>query len=342
MKRLLLLALIPLTLSAQPQREPTTTEKMFSFDQHLVIHNRVVLKVKGKPITVMDIVKRMDMMFLQQFPDLIDNEIARYQFYTASWRQFLEAVLDEQLIVLDAEERKIKVSEGEVRRAMERTFGSDPITSLSKIGMTFSEAYDLFEADLLVQKMNMGMVYQRALPEVKPKMILEQYQKMVAENPPKEIYHYRVLSFRAPSEQEAKEKALRAYTALVKGEVEFAKVPDLFEEEGITVSLSEEFSRETAQMSVAHRSALKELGADTISHPVLRKGVAYLFQVQNIEHKEVASFHEMELELQKSVLQEQIVARTDQYRKQLRERYGFGEKELAAMIPDDFSPFALQ
>jgi hypothetical protein len=341
MKRLLL-CLLPLSLFAADFEGPSEAQKFFEFDQHLVVQNRVLLKVGGKPITVMDLVKRMDMVFFQQYPQLMDNQVARYQFYENSWRHFFNIVLDEQLVVQDAKEKHITVKEGEVRRSMERTFGNDPITNLTKAGLTFQEAYDLLEADLLVQKMNGGMVFQKALPEVKPKRVQEFYKKMLEENPPKELYKYQVLSFRAPSEVEAKERALKAYKAIDSGELAFADVADNLSEKGVKVTLSEEFNREKSEMSVAHQAALKELGEGRVSSPVIRKGVVYLFHMKEIERKELPSFAEMEKEIQQKVLQERIVYHTDKYRAQLRDRYGFSEKELLAIIPEEFSPFAMQ
>jgi hypothetical protein len=341
MKRLLA-CLLPISLFAADFDLPESGQKLFDFDQHLVVQNRVLLKVGGKPITVMDIVKRMDMVFFQQYPQLMENQMARYQFYEGSWRHFFNVVLDEQLVVQDAKEKQVAVKEGEVRRSMERVFGSDPIINLTKAGLTFQEAYDLLEADLLVQKMNGGMVFQRALPEVNPKRVYEYYERMVAENPPKELYRYQVLSFRAPTELEAKERALEAYHAIEKGEVTFDQIPSYLESEETKISLSEEFKREESEMSAAHRAALKELGEDRVSSPVIRKGVAYLFHMKEIEKNEIAPFAEMEKELQQKVLHERIVYHTNQYRERLRERYGFGKKELLAIIPEEFSPFAMQ
>ncbi len=40
-----------------------------SYPQNIVINNRILLKVNGKSITVMDVVRKMDLLFYRQYPE---------------------------------------------------------------------------------------------------------------------------------------------------------------------------------------------------------------------------------------------------------------------------------
>src|SRR5262245_20569039 len=105
----------------------------------LLVKNRVLMKLNGKSITVMDVVRKMDLLFYRQFPDLAASSVARYQFYMAGWRTILEAVIDDQLILADAEEKKVEVTDGEVREELEQLFGPDTVLNLDKLGMSLDE-----------------------------------------------------------------------------------------------------------------------------------------------------------------------------------------------------------
>lgn len=342
MKKIIVSLLSSISCTAFGQMVPGESPQLLTqMDQKQVIQNRVLVKIGGKPVTVMDVVRRMDILFYQQFPQFVGNEMARFQFYSQNWRYFLRSVIDEQLVILDAKEKGVTVREGEVRRSMERVFGNEPILNITKAGLTYQEAYDLLEADLLTQKMNGGMVYQRALAEVQPKLIQHQYEKMVAENPPKEIFHYQVLSFRCDQPELSEALAEEASRALKEGKLSFEEVADQFSTASIKVTLSDDYHREQQELSLAHQKALQALGKKGISDPVKRKDVVYLFHLKDLETKKLGSFAELEKELQQKVLQEKVALHTEKYVTTLRERYGFSDKKLIALIPEDFNPFAL-
>ena len=70
------------------------------------IENRILLKVNKKAISVLDIVRKMDLLFYRQYPELISQSSARLQFYMASWQKVLQMVIDEELMIADARREK--------------------------------------------------------------------------------------------------------------------------------------------------------------------------------------------------------------------------------------------
>ena len=122
----------------------------------------------GKAISVMDVVRKMDLLFYRQYPDLASSAMARYQFYTSGWRSVLGAVIDDYLIVADAEEKEITVNDGEVREELEKMFGPDVVLNLDQLGMTLEEAFDLLKTELTVQRMTAIMVRSKAITDVHP------------------------------------------------------------------------------------------------------------------------------------------------------------------------------
>ncbi|MCH9610827.1 MAG: hypothetical protein S4CHLAM81_10340 [Chlamydiales bacterium] len=329
--------LLPLLLAAQLfaiDLQPGSDVSMTP-DEHIVIQNRVLLKINGKALSVMDVVRKMDMIFFQQYPNLVGSTQMRYQFYQANWNTILAAMIDDQLIVADAKDKRVTASDGEIRESMERIFGQDTVIKLDELGVTHEEAYEMVRTDLIVQKLTGGMVHAKALTGVNPKKMRQLYEKMQRENPPQDLYRYQVLSFRG---ELAQEHAKKAHELLTSGEVAFALVPDHVE----GASLSQEYSRNEKDISKAHKQVLSAMEVGAVSPPVQRKNVCYLFQLADVERQELPAFAEMEVELKNRVLQEEIIAYNEKYRTWLRKRFGLTDKHLSSLVPDDLQPFALR
>ncbi len=76
----------------------------FEKNQKIVIQNSILTQVNGTPISVIDLKKKMDLVFHQNYPQLEDSTAARYQFYQTSWRHVLSEMIDHQLILADAKD----------------------------------------------------------------------------------------------------------------------------------------------------------------------------------------------------------------------------------------------
>jgi hypothetical protein len=315
----------------------------FSFEQnypqHLIVNNRILLKINGKAITVMDVVKKMDLLFYQQYPDLAASTLARYQFYTSAWRMILGAVIDDYLIMEDAEEKKITVNDGEVREELERIFGPDVVINIDKLGMSLDEAFDLLKTDLIVQKMTSIMVRSKAMTDVHPIVVKQRYEKVRAENPPLNYWVYRILSIRGPNHETVAQKA---YQMITEQGVSFEKVTQSVEEEGVELTYSEEYKQKESDLSLSYRAILETLSAGVASAPVSNQKVSRLFCFKGIEKMEPPAFKEVEEGIKRELTQEAMVRYNQEYRQKLRKLHGLTETYLSSVIPDDLQPFNLR
>ena len=107
-----------------------------SRERHVNVNNRILAVVNGKPLSVYDVMKKMDVHFYRQFPEYASSAEARHQFYQAQWKNMLRDLVDKELILADAESAKVEVSAGDVRQEMENMFGPNIIANLDKLGMT--------------------------------------------------------------------------------------------------------------------------------------------------------------------------------------------------------------
>lgn len=317
--------------------------KEMRFDQNLpeniVINNRILLKINGTPVTVMDVVKKMDMLFYRQYPDLSNSTLARYQFYTAAWRSILGAVVDEALIETDAKEKNIEITDGEVREELEKLFGPDVVLNLDKAEMSLEEAFKLLKTELIVQRMNAIMVRSKAMTEVPPMRVKELYEKKLTDNPPQNKWVYQILSVRGDDREKVAQEAFRLIN---EQKMPFEAIVQQLQSETANLSISEEYSREEGSLSLAHKAILSTLSSGACSVPSEREGVTRLFCLKQFEEGHPSSFNEQANQLRQELVQEASARLNKAYREKLRNYYGLTDAYLNAMVPQDLEPFALR
>lgn len=315
----------------------------------LVINNRILMKLNGKAISLMDVVKKMDLLFYRQYPQFASSLVARYQFYMSSWQPILLSVIDDHLILADAEEKKVKVTDGDVREEMESLFGPDVVLNIDKIGMTFDEAWELLKQELIVRRMNGMMVRSKALNESQPKEIKKLYEEHLKKNPPQDQWLYRVVSVKSKDENKSSSLAQKIHEVLSSDNTVLESVVTLFEgkEEGVEVAVSEPFERSDKELSLAHKAALQTLSVGNHSLPLqqtLKDGtvVNRIFVLENHKNMNGPSFKEMEDQLQRQVMARSIEKYNQEYIEKLRTFYHITDDYLTKMIPPDFEPFTLR
>ncbi len=335
MKRFLVFMFLSVaTLQAAFQTAP-----LFENDQNLVINNRVLLKINGKPISVMDVVRKMDLIFYRQFPELASSSAARYQFFTNGWEGMLGAVIDDHLIVADAEEKGIEIKEGEVREELESLFGPDVVFNLDKLGLTLEEALELLKMELTVQRMNMMMVRSKAITEVHPKQVYQRYEQMLKEHAPQDQWVYQVLSFRG---EEHEQLANEAFRFLNEQHLPFEEVIAIIGSPNVELSLSEDYEREEASLSLAHKAVLQTLTVGAFSAPLCKESVSRIFCLKEFRVGEPTPFNSVAEKLKLELTQEASSRHNEAYRLKLRKHYGITPRYLKRVIPENFEPFALR
>lgn len=125
-----------------------STKQFASFnpitEQEVFVNNRILAKVNGKAISVIDVMKKMDMLFYRQFPEytyLLHQHA--FNFIMSIGNMFSDDLIDKEVILADAEEHKMPLTNGSIRQEMELLFGPNIIANLDKIGMSYDEAYKI-------------------------------------------------------------------------------------------------------------------------------------------------------------------------------------------------------
>lgn len=315
----------------------------------LVVNNQVLAKVNGKPITVIDLMKKMDIIFLRRFPEYTRSKVARYQFYMANWKSILKELVEKELIVADAKEKKIPVTSGDVRQEMESLFGPNIIGNLDKVGLTFDEAWKIVEGDITIRRMIFVRVNNIAGKQVTPQKIRTGYEKIVKETLLPEKWKYQVISIRDNNATQAAETA-----NLVHHLVSDEKIPTDALKEKIAsyshlsketqINISEVHDQNEKEVSEAYKAIFATLSTGEFSLPLAQKSrdkstVFRIFYMIDKDPGGEIPFTKLENEVRAQLHDQAVNTEADNYIKKLRAYYDVQEMELD---PENFTPFSLK
>lgn len=313
----------------------------------LLVAPRILAQANGKTITVVDLMRKMDMAFYEKYPEYADSLAARYQFYQVSWRNVLQDLIDQELMLADAEEMKIELSRGEVRKEMEKLFGPNVVANLQKAGLQYDEAVALVRADMLIQRLLYFKVHTPSLRFATPKEVQIAYEDYKKTNQLPAELTYRVISIRSKDLEKAQEAAKSIHERLTAGQAIDDVISSLQVEEGIQVSCTQAETRAEADLSENYREVLTGLEPNAYSQPLVQKNqrlgenLLRIFHLAHLRPAGAPPLAEVEDKLKEELLGAASQRLTLAYLKELRARYRVEEIQDYKKIPEEFQPFQM-
>lgn len=349
MKKTLFLSLLSLLTGFAP----VEGQMIKGQEPKIFVNNRVLANVNGKPITTYDLVKKMDMTFYKYYPEYAGSNGARFQFYQEAWKQILDDLITEELILADAKEGKVDVSAGDVRQEIEAEFGPNVIENLDKAGMTLEEASKVMQSDLIIQKMIAMKANSKALRQVTPSVIRKAYEEYTLnpENRNLTVWTYRVVTFKDRNIQKTEELAKNAYALLIQGVPLNDLVATLKSKQQLgrrgKVTISNEIKNNEKEASADYKKILVTMETGKYSSPFPYKSRAErttVYRIIYVQEKNPGGFpgfKELEPKIKQKLLTEASEKETDQYINRLRDHYHVRESDVKALLPADYQPFVL-
>jgi len=318
---------------------------------HIEMNNRVLANVNGKPISVYDVMKKMDVLFYQQFPQFASSTEARHQYYQMNWKRVLQELIDMELIRADAEELNLPVSHGDIRQEMETMFGPNIIGTLDKMGLSMDEAAELVKGDVLLRRMVYLRVRSKAENRVTPQAIHDAYETYAKENAIPAEWTYRVVSIRDKDEKRGAEAAQLAYKLLASDQVPLESLQDNLQRSGIKkskVAISDAQTHNQKEINPKYYEVLKDMTKAAYSTPSEQKsrsgkGKVYrIFYLLDYKEGGEVPFSEVENNIKNQLMNKAMDIETIAYIKRLREHFHVQDDDIMNRISDDFQPFELK
>jgi len=320
----------------------------------IVVNNRILARINGKSISTYDVMKKMDMNFYSLYPQYVSSVEARYQYYEFSWKAVLDDLINKELIIADAQENKVEVSNGDVRQEMEAMFGPNVIANLDKVDMDFDEAFKIVQGDILIRRMIGGRVNNKALRSVTPAKVRKAYDEYVQneENARLSVWHYVVVSIKDRDLEKSEILAKKIYQMLMQGVpldqlVQKAKENKLIGRK-TKITVSEEMHSNEKELAPSFRTVLNEMDPGMYSQPFPHRSRAdrtTIYRIAFLKEKipgGYPTYNELENKLKDQLLNETADRETDAYINRLRHHYHFKDAELDAMVPAGYQPFELR
>ncbi len=329
------------------QEEAPPPLPAFEEPREIAVNNVILARINEKTISVVDVMKKMDVFLNQNYPQYAGSKMARFQFYSGQWRHVLAQLIENELMLADAEQAELKIPEGDVRETLMQKFGPNVMANLEKIGITYEEAKEMIHTELLVQKMYWYRVNSKALLNVNPQDVKLAFKDYCVKNPPEETWNYQVFSIRAQGEEKASRLTEKAQELLKEPDVTLelvhTRLQDAQEEQEVSMTLSPPTEVQMKALSEAHKAVLSVLRPGEISHPAKQKSrdgatVYRFFHLKDHVKKEPPTFEQMADTLHDQLMEKAVEKETASYLKRLRRKFSFEEKTLA----DDFQPFVLK
>lgn len=318
---------------------------------HIVVNNRILTRINDKAISVMDLMKKLDVLFYREFPQYTSSKVARFQFYQANWKSVLQELIDKELILADAEENKLPISNGDVRQEMEQLFGPNIIANLDKAGLTFDDAWKIVQGDITIRRMMYMRVNSKAIRDVTPQNVWDTYEEHVKQIVRPDEWTYRVISIRAKNQEDGAVAANLAYTLLTDHSTTLEQLPAALKAlpnaKDVQVNVSEEFHHMDKEVSDNYKASLSKLENKQYSSPIAQKSRdnSTVFRIFFLDEHFVGgpiSFQEAEPRVKDKLIEMAIGKETEAYLNKLRKHFALHQDEIAQLTASDFQPFVLK
>ena len=320
--------------------------------KNIAVNNRILAKVNGNCITVLDVMKKMDFVFYKQYEQYADSTEIRYEFYKVNWQPFLEEMINKELILLDAKELKISVAKGDVRQEIERLFGPDIITNLEKLHLDFNEVWNMIETDLKIQRIMYSKVNFKANNKVLPQLIKEEYTKYLQENKKINKLSYRILSIKDPNHALGAQLSQQVYDLLTVDKLPLENITEyvtskLNLDSHTKFQVSQTFENTPKSLSKNYSDALKLLKPLEFSKPIAQKSkstgatIYRIFYLESVEESPIDSFHEQEGKIKEKLFEKAFTEEMHEYITLLRNKFYIQESNQKKENSTNFLPFKL-
>lgn len=300
------------------------------------VHNSILVQINEKNVSVVDVMKKMDIAFHQQYPHLASSTEARYQFYEASWRRILKEIVQQELISTEATRREITVTDGETREEMERRFGPNIMRTLDQLNLPFDEAWEFVKSDLLYQRMTGYFIYMKAVQRLTPQDIRNAYRLYVKDHPAFREWHYQVVALPNATPEQAAQLC-----ELLKNSGSSPQL-SLLQETFPSTQISAEYRTPDSDLSASYQKTLSSMTPASYSEPMFSSGRARIFYLHEATDHSAPTFEEMESKLREVILQELLTEESNSYFAQLGKRFEFDLAQLDGESMNSLHPFSLE
>lgn len=332
-----------------PYNKPSEKVQIFA-------HNRPLFKIHGKTLSLLDVQKFMDLTLFERAKDVYENPVQRYHYYMQNWKWALQEMIYAELMLMEAEELKIELTNGEVHAEVDSRFGKDIYKVLDILGISYNALVKKVNDDLLIQQVSGARFGFRAYQRVTPDSVQDAYRDYLVQNPPKDAWTYRTVTVSNLEDPNLSEEFAENVFHFLKEkntpvEILQAKDPSLniFEDlPGLSYSVSDEITLTTKEIRKDYLEALEELSHKEFSAPICQKSRSgqsdsyKILYLANYVPGDIPSFEEMSNKLYNQAINKNVDEERTNYFQELKKRFCFEEIDVEVLFPGQEKVFTIR
>lgn len=349
-----IVSLIGVQVSQTVQAASKSNSAVEEAMSHIIVHNRPLAKINGKVFSVIDVQKSMNRYLLKAYPDIFQDPQSVLQFYVHNWRPVLQEMIDNELMLMEAEELTYKMDASYIKEEMRERFGENANEISDNNDMSKEELEKIVGDDLICRSLLWYRVWQPAMNEVTPKVIHDHYVANVLNGPAQDSWKYQMCTIRGKDAnqnekiaKELKKVFKKADTKLGGSLTDAVAAVSSLTPEGVSVKVSDDIVLTSQELSKENLSILQGLKPMEISKAVNQKSryddqtVTRIFQLK--EHTVTAppAFEDVSSQIKEALIGEKSEGIRQEYMTRLRKRFCCEDLVMEKMYGPETRLFAL-
>lgn len=328
------------------------------FSHEIIIHNRLLARVNGKPISVMDVKKSMDLFLKGHYPDALSSPFKTYQFYVYQWKFALQELINKELLRIEAENlkatlpnNKTLIPDGVVHEEIKKRFGANPFQKIQDLGFTDDQIEKFIIEEMMISSVSWTFVWQKAIQQVTPDKIQKEYNKHLDDLKSSGKWEYKIVTIHGDSEQDNKKTAKKLYQLISQKshlEKDENTLTGIIQEmnkhapSNLCITISSLISVANKDISLEIKKILEQLSPCSLSKMMTQTpdGLAYrMFYLIKYHQESPPSIQEIFQKLTNSLIQENGLHQRAEYIGKLKKKFFY--EDLLASAPKNFIPFEM-
>lgn len=309
-------------------------------------NNRILAVVNGTPISMLDVMKQLDLIFYRKYRDYQTKPEAKRQFYSSNWKDIFSELIDRELVLADAQEKQFTVSQGDVRQEMEEMFGPDLIKNVHEAGLTIPEVRKMLHADITLRRMLFFKVRAKAYASITPQDVAIAYEKLKRDATVDEEVVWQVITVKG--DPKSSEKAAFQLALDLKPQDTPAKALDILKEKGrddVQVTVSAPFTTARKALSKELVKIFSMLKPQSYSTPTSSRGrdgsISWkLYYLAGVQTGSFPSLQEIETQVREQLVTARVDQMTKEYVMTLHQHFGVDIDEINKALRS-YEPFKI-
>lgn len=317
------------------------------FGHTIQTNNKILTHVGNKPITVLDVKREMDRQIYLFDKTAFDNPEAVYAHYNQNWKYTLKKIVQDELLLLEAESREFSIPPHEITKKTAELYGENPVPLYQLLSITQEEAKEHGKRELYSMYLNYFNIWDKCNIAATPKEVQKAYQSFIKDLPMKDKWIYQAMVVQGKDEQLVNQTSESISQMLKGGQFSnlAAIVDSLSVGDDLKVGLSKDITLTTKELSPSLLAVLENLEVGMMTDVITAKSsgtyTGKVIHLKEIQKEPIPDFSEISENLKHNIVSKSSEELSEKYFGNLSKKYGLSGLYGKNLQQSQLVPFTL-